>query len=117
MKSTKKSEEMRHAAWLALLLLAQLAAGDDDDAQPVGKPATEGFLHALGESFFVILATEVGDRTFFIAAIMAMRQSRLIVWSGAAGALVVMTVLSTLVGSSSPPGRRLPCPRHHRGCP
>ena len=50
----------------------------------------------------VILATEVGDRTFFIAAIMAMRHSRMAVWSGAAGALVVMTVLSTLVGHVAP---------------
>ena len=50
----------------------------------------------------VILATEVGDRTFFIAAIMAMRHSRLVIWSGAAAALVVMTVLSTLVGHVAP---------------
>ena len=50
----------------------------------------------------VILATEIGDRTFFIAAIMAMRHSRFIIWSGAVGALVVMTVLSTLVGHVAP---------------
>ena len=57
---------------------------------------------AFGESFAVILATEIGDRTFFIAAIMAMRHPRLTVWSGAAAALVVMTVLSTLVGHIAP---------------
>ena len=62
----------------------------------------EGFTHALGESFMVIMATEIGDRTFFIAAIMAMRHSRLVVWSGAVGALVVMTILSTLVGHVAP---------------
>ena len=62
----------------------------------------EGFGHALGESFTVILATEMGDRTFFIAAIMAMRHARLVVWVGAVGALIVMTILSTLVGHVAP---------------
>ena len=50
----------------------------------------------------VILATEVGDRTFFIAAIMAMRHPRFVVWGGAVGALIVMTVLSTVVGHVAP---------------
>ena len=50
----------------------------------------------------VILATEIGDRTFFIAAIMAMRHSRFVVWAGAVGALIVMTVLSTVVGHVAP---------------
>ena len=84
------------------------AAGDASDAvPPEHNDATAGFsmrafTRAFGESFMVILATEVGDRTFFIAAIMAMRHSRLVVWSGAAAALVVMTVLSTLVGHVAP---------------
>lgn len=43
-------------------------------------------------AFFVILATEVGDKTFFIAAILTMRHPRLFVWSGAVGALALMTV-------------------------
>lgn len=85
------------------------AAAAESDAPSViqTNEATAGFTmtafsRAFGESFMVILATEVGDRTFFIAAIMAMRHSRLIVWSGAAAALVVMTVLSTLVGHVAP---------------
>ncbi|EOD18159.1 hypothetical protein EMIHUDRAFT_61467 [Emiliania huxleyi CCMP1516] len=90
-----------------------------------------GFTHAFVQSFFVILATEIGavhtaqalprprataadraatapgDKTFFIAAIMAMRHSRLTVWTGAVGALVVMT--STL--APRPPAPRTPPPR------
>ena len=62
----------------------------------------DGFMRALAESFMVILATEIGDRTFFIAAIMAMRHARYVIWSGAVGALIVMTVLSTLVGHVAP---------------
>lgn len=58
----------------------------------------EGFSHAFAVSFAMILATELGDRTFFIAAIMAMRYDRLTVLLGALGALVVMTVLSCVFG-------------------
>jgi putative Ca2+/H+ antiporter (TMEM165/GDT1 family) len=46
----------------------------------------------------MIWATEVGDKTFFIAAIMAMRNDRLAVYVGAISALAVMTVLSALMG-------------------
>ena len=89
-----------------LASMALLAAADDTvettaDAGAAGEPTERvpGFTKAFGESFMVILATEIGDRTFFIAAIMAMRHSRFIIWSGAVGALVVMTVLSTLRGA------------------
>ena len=92
-----------------LASMALLAAADDTvettaDAGAAGEPTERvpGFTKAFGESFMVILATEIGDRTFFIAAIMAMRHSRFIIWSGAVGALVVMTVLSTLVGHVAP---------------
>ena len=89
---------------------AQATRDDDDDvASPNATPPAAaggselgGFWEALSISFGAILATEIGDRTFFIAAIMAMRHSRLIVWLGAVGALVVMTVLSTLVGHVAP---------------
>ncbi len=53
-----------------------------------------GFLHGFVASLSVILVSELGDKTFFIAAIMAMRHSRLTVLIGALGALVFMTILS-----------------------
>ena len=56
------------------------------------------FWPAFTSSFIMILATEIGDRTFFIAAIMAMKHPRFVVWAGAVGALVVMTVLSSIFG-------------------
>ena len=62
----------------------------------------QGFMHALGATFGVILATEIGDKTFFIAAVLVMRHSRLVVWSGAVGALAVMTILSAVVGHAAP---------------
>jgi putative Ca2+/H+ antiporter (TMEM165/GDT1 family) len=53
-----------------------------------------GFIHAFIASLSVIVVSELGDKTFFIAAIMAMRHPRCIVFSGAIGALALMTVLS-----------------------
>ena len=53
-----------------------------------------GFIHAFVASLSVIIVSELGDKTFFIAAIMAMRHSRLVVFSAAIGALALMTVLS-----------------------
>lgn len=56
------------------------------------------FLHAFFASISVIIVSELGDKTFFIAAIMAMRHSRVIVFLGAISALALMTVLSVFLG-------------------
>jgi putative Ca2+/H+ antiporter (TMEM165/GDT1 family) len=61
--------------------------------------ANLGFIHAFVASISVIVVSEIGDKTFFIAAIMAMRYSRLITYSGAMGALGAMTILSALLGN------------------
>lgn len=53
-----------------------------------------GFIHAFVASISVIIVSELGDKTFFIAAIMAMRYNRLVVLAGAMLALGVMTCLS-----------------------
>ena len=45
-----------------------------------------------------ILATEFGDETFIVAALMAMRHPKLVVFAGALSALVIMTVISTALG-------------------
>ena len=42
--------------------------------------------------------SEIGDKTFFIAAILAMRNNKLTVFLAAISALAVMTVLSALLG-------------------
>lgn len=57
-----------------------------------------GFVHAFIASLSVILVSELGDKTFFIAAIMAMQYSRLIVFLGAISALALMTILSAVFG-------------------
>ena len=46
-----------------------------DKAQ--GKKQTSlGFFHAFAASVSVIIVSELGDKTFFIAAILAMKHSR-----------------------------------------
>lgn len=57
-----------------------------------------GFFHAFVASFLLILGSEVGDKTFFIAAILSMKHPQLVVFLGAIGALVVMTALSAGLG-------------------
>merc|ERR1719414_1112645 len=58
----------------------------------------KGFLHGFVESISVILVSELGDKTFFIAAILAMSNNKLTVFLGAISALAVMTILSALLG-------------------
>jgi Ca2+/H+ antiporter, TMEM165/GDT1 family len=57
-----------------------------------------GFWKAFTSSFAMILATEIGDKTFFIAAVLSMKYSRSAVFLGAIAALIVMTILSTAMG-------------------
>uniref|UniRef100_A0A8C5UKW0 GDT1 family protein n=1 Tax=Microcebus murinus TaxID=30608 RepID=A0A8C5UKW0_MICMU len=56
-----------------------------------------GFIHAFVAAISVIIVSELGDKTFFIAAIMAMRYNRLTVLAGAMLALGLMTCLSVLL--------------------
>ena len=42
--------------------------------------------------------SEVGDKTFFIAAILAMTNNKMVVFLGALSALYLMTILSALLG-------------------
>jgi len=62
-----------------------------------------GFMHAFVATLSVIVVSELGDKTFFISAIMSMRHSRVVVFAGAMSALALMHVMSGKV----PPSR---CP-------
>lgn len=58
--------------------------------------------HSLFFSFTMIIFSEIGDKTFLVAALMAMRHPRLVVFSAAFCALATMTVLSTVLGHAVP---------------
>lgn len=55
-------------------------------------------LSAFTAGLLLIGVSELGDKTFFIAAILAMRHSRRLVFAGVIAALATMTVLSVLMG-------------------
>lgn len=70
--------------------------------RPGHEPAVISPMHSLFLSFMMILVSEIGDKTFLVAALMAMRHDRMVVFSAAYGALVAMTVLSALLGHAVP---------------
>ncbi|KKA28422.1 hypothetical protein TD95_003186 [Thielaviopsis punctulata] len=61
-----------------------------------------GSFHSLVLSFTMIMFAEIGDKTFLVAALMAMKHDRIVVFSAAFSALLVMTVLSAVLGHTLP---------------
>lgn len=57
--------------------------------------------------FLLILFSELGDKTFFIALLLALKQSQALVFAGTFGALAVMTVVSVGACRSWPPSRSI----------
>lgn len=73
-------------------------------AEGVAEAASGG---GLIQSFLLIFASEIGDKTFFMAGLLAAKYSRLISLAGSVGALAVMTVISCVIGRvfhAVPPG-------------
>jgi putative Ca2+/H+ antiporter (TMEM165/GDT1 family) len=70
------------------------------EAMPSWLPSNMhgGFWKGFSSGVAMILATEIGDKTFFIAAVLSMRQERSAVFVGAVLSLYVMTVLSSVMG-------------------
>ncbi|CAB4261936.1 unnamed protein product [Prunus armeniaca] len=66
-----------------------------------GGPST--LLAAIAKSgftaaFSLIFVSEIGDKTFFIAALLAMQYDKALVLLGSTGALSLMTILSVIIG-------------------
>ncbi|THU60063.1 hypothetical protein C4D60_Mb07t08680 [Musa balbisiana] len=64
----------------------------------MGLSLIEGFTKSLA----MTVLSEIGDKTFFAAAILAMRHPRKLVLSGCLTALIVMTILSASLGWAAP---------------
>lgn len=71
--------------------IASTAAGS---ASFVDSLTQTGFYQA----FSLVFLSEIGDKTFFIAGLLAMKTSRVVSYVGSMGALAVMTVISVLIG-------------------
>ncbi|KAI8539453.1 hypothetical protein RHMOL_Rhmol09G0184100 [Rhododendron molle] len=84
------------------MVLGKLADSDSVDLSLGVDSDGLGVFDAFFASLSIILVSEIGDETFIIAALMAMRHPKSIVLSGALGALFVMTVLSTGLGRIVP---------------
>lgn len=120
-RADRRERRVLQTALLAVVLLSVGVAGSPEElksaqdqspqekastAHPIGPAVSDddagkgnlGFIHAFVASISVIIVSELGDKTFFIAAIMAMRYNRLTVLTGAMLALGFMTCLSVLFG-------------------
>merc|ERR1739838_84729 len=95
MGKREKSEEINNM--LRYRRSGQIVA-EPDLIDPESQADNEKFRDGMVSSFTMILLAEIADKTFFIAAIMAMRYSKLVVFLGAWSALAVMTGLSVALG-------------------
>lgn len=69
-----------------------------NDSSMFSMGASGSFVHGFIATLSVIIVSELGDKTFFIAAIMAMRHPRWTVFIGAMAALALMHVMSAFFG-------------------
>lgn len=64
------------------------------------SPLLSSFRSGFSQSFSLIFLSELGDKTFFIAALLAAQSSRLVSFCGSLLALAVMTVISVVLGQA-----------------
>ncbi|KAK8961246.1 GDT1-like protein 4 [Platanthera guangdongensis] len=92
-------EDIRNADVPKISRMFLNAARSDGDVGGLGLAVEQdgvGLFDAFFASLSMILVSEIGDETFIIAALMAMRHPKSIVLSGALSALIVMTVAHKL---------------------
>jgi putative Ca2+/H+ antiporter (TMEM165/GDT1 family) len=101
--TTTKNSFFSNTSFLSKLLGASTTTTSTTISKQVEEDEDNThFWPAFFHSATVIIATEVGDKTFFIAAVLSMKNERLPVLFGALGALYCMTILSVLMGMILP---------------
>lgn len=106
LKRTLASAAM--VATTAILAYPTLSHALDVSAMSGGAVAAakvDGLLSSLAETgfyqaFSLVFVSEIGDKTFFMAGLLAMKTSKLVSFLGSMGALFVMTLISVLIGQS-----------------
>lgn len=78
--------------------MRQPAAGSLELDSEDERASYDSFLMSIS----MIVVSEIGDKTFLIAALMAMKHNRVLVFAAAFSSLAVMTVLSGVVGHALP---------------
>jgi len=66
---------------------------------------TSGMMSSFAETgfyqaFSLVFVSEIGDKTFFMAGLLAMKTSKLISFVGSIGALIIMTLISVIIGQT-----------------
>lgn len=104
-KKTKMLQRKSVILFVFVLLWMWVFGQDVPEHMTTFTPSTErtatvqgSFWQGFLASLSVVIVSELGDKTFFIAAIMAMKHPRVIVFAGAISALVFMTILSAAFG-------------------
>ena len=94
-------------ATMAILAYPSLSHAVDLSAISGGAMASkfDGIMASVAETgfyqaFSLVFVSEIGDKTFFMAGLLAMKTSKLISFFGSMGALAVMTIFSVLIGQS-----------------
>lgn len=82
-------------------------------ATSAGVLGDDTFREGAVSGFLLILFSELGDKTFFIALLLALRQSQGLVFTGTFGALAIMTVISVSVHIHMYKANDVPVPRLH----
>merc|ERR1711871_364878 len=95
-------ETVEETAAKAQALAATAGNVHEKVAQAEQALMVSGFMPAFIASLVMIILSEIGDKTFFIAAILAMQHSRMVVFLGAIAALAAMTVISAAMGYAAP---------------
>lgn len=85
------------AADLTAAVIAEKSNSNGIDLQNEHKSSNDP-LNSFVMAVSMIGLSEIGDKTFLIAVLMAMRHSRIFVFSSAASSLAIMTILSGVVG-------------------
>ena len=80
------------ACTLLYLILNQVAPGTSDRLSD--WVISSGFLH----SYILILASSIGDKTFFITALIAAKFGKCVAFTGSVTALLLMTAASVMIG-------------------
>lgn len=65
---------------------------------PAGIVGDSPLREGVVSGFLLIFFSEIGDKTFFIALLLALKQPKSLVFTGTFGALAIMTVISVLLG-------------------
>lgn len=76
-----------------------------DSMADFSNPTLASFLPSLAgldRAIVMIVVSEIGDKTFLLAALLAMRHSRSVIFLGAFSALLVMSILSAGLGHILP---------------